>query len=623
MIIYNDSTKQFIRDVNSHKIAEIILNLMKDKNIYGGGLSEYASWSNSLMYMRDILNNELIPEDSQVAIEYQIPQTSKRVDFLIAGSDGDKDNIVIVELKQWQDADYISDEVEHSIQTFTGGAKRLVAHPSYQAYSYARLIGNTSEVIQSGKIDLFPAAYLHNYLSSKKEVLTRPVFEKWLEKAPLFVNEDGQKLTQFIAKYIKFKNKDKELLFKIDHGRLKPSKALQDSIVSMMKGNQEFMLIDDQITAFDVCVHAMKKSKKDGKKRTIIIEGGPGTGKSVLAMNLLQKFIKMNVMAQYITKNSAPRNAFTEMLSKSDIENKTNLKALFRSPFKLNEVPMNKIDALIVDEAHRLVKKMYGDFKGENQIKEVIQASLVSIFLIDEDQRITTKDIGSIESIKEYAKMHDSTVFHNSDLVLKSQFRCNGSDGYIQLVNNILQIGEYMDVGLGDLNYDLRIFDDPNEMRETLREINESDKHNNKARMVAGYCYPWNIKNKRPFDYDIALENDFFAKWNLPGDNKWAINKNSFEEVGCIHTAQGLEFDYAGVIIGKDLRYDSNSNQIIIDQNEINKDDKSSGIRSASKEVAEKLIKNTYKTLLTRGQKGCFIYCEDKELTKYLINKIK
>ena len=161
---------------------------------------------------------------------------------------------------------------------------------------------------------------------------------------------------------------------------------------------------------------------------------------------------------------------------------------------------------------------------------------------------------------------------------------------------------------------DIRVFDDPNELREALREKNRA---NNKARMVAGYCYDWDVKNHRG-DYDIHLENGFQAQWNLEKDKIWAINPKSFEQVGCIHTAQGLEFDYVGVLIGKDLRYDASTGSVITDPTQISKDDKSSGIRTARKEVAEKLIKNTYKTLLTRGQKGCFIYCEDKPLAKHI-----
>lgn len=421
-------------------------------------------------------------------------------------------------------------------------------------------------------------------------------------------------LRNFIKKYVNKRSKDGNLLYKIDNGRIRPSKALQDCLVSLMDGNQEFMLLDEQVVCYDMCLKTMLQCMKDDKKRTIIIQGGPGTGKSVLAVNLLKEFIMRGYNASYVTKNMAPRNAYLKLLSKSNLKNEVNIKQLFRSPFKLCETYINFYDCLIIDEAHRLVNKMYGDFNGQNQIKECINASKLSIFLIDENQKITTKDIGSIDNIKYWANILGSRVIMNEETILTSQFRCNGSDQYIQLINNILQIGENVDVNLGELNFDFEVFDDPNIMRDALREKN---KINNKARMVAGYCYDWNVKNKRS-ENDIYLKNGFKAKWNLETDNIWAINPKSFEEIGCIHTAQGLEFDYVGVIIGKDLRYDETGHKIITDKTKISKDDKSSGIRTADDKLAEQLIKNTYKTLLTRGQKGCYVYCEDESLAKYI-----
>ena len=358
---------------------------------------------------------------------------------------------------------------------------------------------------------------------------------------------------------------------------------------------------------------------KDMKKRTIIIQGGPGTGKSVLAVNLLKEYISKGYNASYVTKNSAPREAYLKLLSKSDLKKEVNIKQLFRSPFGLCHSPSNYYDCLIVDEAHRLVKQMYGDFQGQNQIMECINASLLTIFLIDENQKITTKDIGSIDEINKWAKELNSRVIINEETTLTSQFRCNGSDQYIQLLNNILQIGENVDIDINELNFDIKVYDDPNALRDDLRNKNEI---NNKARMVAGYCYDWDVKNNRG-EYDIYLENDFKAKWNLEKDKIWAINPKSFEEVGCIHTAQGLEFDYVGVLIGKDLRYDEITKEVIIDKTKISKDDKSSGIRSCGEALAKQLIKNTYKTLLTRGQKGCYIYCEDKPLANYIKKILK
>ena len=626
MIVYNATKKQFNDDVINNLISDKILMKLHEANIHAGEEAEYRSWQNSLNFTRNILDDKEINDDVSIAIEYQIPRTSKRVDFIICGSDNNNQNsVIVVELKQWDKVEKVDDVMLHSVRAYTGGAVRMVSHPSYQAYSYATFIRNSSECVQDENIAIIPCAYLHNYELKYLNELDDEIFKIWYDQAPFFIKTQAKELNQFIKKYITKRSTDNELLYKIDNGRIRPSKALQDCLVSLMKGNKEFMLLDEQAVVYDMCIKTMKQCLKDQKKRTIIIQGGPGTGKSVLAVNLLKEFTTMKyglvngLNASYVTKNSAPREAYIRLLYKSDLMKAVNIKQLFRSPFGLSKSPNNFYDCLIVDEAHRLVKQMYGDFSGENQIKECINASLLSIFLIDENQRITTKDIGSIEEIQSWAYKLNSRVIMNEETTLTSQFRCNGSEQFIQFVNNLLQIGETVDIDLSEMNFDIQVFDDPNILREELRKKNAI---NNKARMVAGYCYDWDVKNHRG-DYDIYLKNGFKAKWNLENDKVWAINPSSFEEVGCIHTAQGLEFDYIGVLIGKDLRYNNITKSIITDKTMISKDDKSSGIRGCGEILASQLIKNTYKTLLTRGQKGCYIYCEDENLSNYIKSILK
>ena len=615
MLVYTATKAQFNSDVIANQISDKISEKLREKNIHGGDHSEYRSWQNSLPFMRNVLDDPQIPDNAEIAIEYQIPRTSKRVDFMISGADANgRNNVVIVELKQWEKAEKVDDEMLHCVKAFTGGANRIVSHPSYQAYSYATFIRNSSEQVQDEDIGIAPCAYLHNYDNRFVSALDDKIYKIWYEEAPFFTKAQVLELRNFIKKFISKKSSTGDLLYKIDNGRIRPSKSLQDCLVSLMKGNKEFMLLDDQAVVYDMCRKTMSQCLKDMRKRTIIIQGGPGTGKSVLAINLLKEFISKGLNASYCTKNSAPRQAYLSLLAQSDLRREVDIKQLFRSPFRLCTLPANFYDCLIVDEAHRLVKKMYGDFQGENQVMECINASLFTIFLIDENQKITTKDIGSIENIKSWANTLGSRVIDNDETVLKSQFRCNGSDQYIQLLNNVLQIGEPVDIDLSELNFDIKVFDNPHDWRKALYEKNQI---NNKARMVAGYCYDWNVKNRRG-EYDISLDNSFFAKWNLAEDNIWAINPNSFEEIGCIHTAQGLEFDYVGVLIGRDLRYDAVSGHVITDRTMISKDDKSSGIKSADDVTAAQLIKNTYKTLLTRGQKGCYIYCEDTALRNYI-----
>lgn len=613
MIVYSANKGLFVQDVRTNVIATKILNLIREKGFNAGQEREFAAWQNSMQFMRNIVDDADIDDEVQIAIEYNIPQTSKRVDFIIIGAnETGKDNIVIVELKQWTKAEVVDDDMHFSVRTYVANDNRIVCHPSYQAYSYSRFIGNYSQFVQNNDIRLVPCAYLHNYHPEYKPALSADIYKEWYTSAPFFIMDEVQPFTDFIKKHVTKKSSKGDLLYLIDHGRIKPSKSLQDAMKTMVRNTPLFDLLDEQAVCFDMCVRTMLQCLKDKKKRTVLIQGGPGTGKSVLAVNLLLHYLLCDCHAAYVTKNSAPRQAFLSILSQNKAEGIADICQLFRSPFGLSKVPANGYDCLIVDEAHRLVKKMYGDWGGENQVKECIQASLLTIFMLDEDQAVTTKDIGSIEEISAWCKKLGSTLIMREETKLVSQFRCNGSDAYIQFIDNLLQRGEEtINVARSELNYDFRVFDDACQMREALREKNTD----NKARMVAGYCYDWNVKHHRG-DVDICLPGGFQARWNLENDKIWAINPKSFEEVGCIHTAQGLEFDYVGVLIGKDLKYING--RVVTDKSAISADDKSSGIRGASDDMARRLILNTYKTLLTRGQKGCFVYCEDEALREYM-----
>ena len=353
-------------------------------------------------------------------------------------------------------------------------------------------------------------------------------------------------------------------------------------------------------------------------KYTVIIEGGPGTGKSVVAVQLLCDLIRSGFTANYVTKNSAPRNVYFSMLRRDDFR-LNYISSLFKGSGSYVGAGLNYFDCLIVDEAHRLQMKS-GMFRnlGECQTREIIHSSRVSVFFIDEDQVVTTSDAGSVELIKECAAAEGSVVYCGGDLNLVSQFRCNGSDGYLAFLDSLLGIRETANTVM-DMDYDIRVFDDPSSMREALREKN---KVANKSRMIAGYCYDWISRHDNKV-FDIELEGGFRAQWNFSNTKTFAIDEDSFEQVGCIHTTQGLEFDYVGVIIGRDLIF--RNGEVETDFTKRARTDKSlTGIRTTRNfALADRIIRNTYRTILSRGQKGCFIYCEDKALSDYIKSRLK
>ena len=611
MIVYEGSKRTFLEDVSNGFMVRKIENMFERLGIRKEQQAEMNSWKNSLPRMGNIVSDNRIDDEVGIAVEFQIPFTSKRVDFMVGGRNDEGDNVVVIELKQWETCQATSRE--NVVSAFTGGANRDVAHPSQQAYSYAKLIQNFNESIEVEKIDMIPCAYLHNYEEKNRGQICHPKYNEIIRLAPVFLMEDGKQLKEFLVKYVS-KPSEKKLFEIIDHGKLKPSKSLQSAVGSILNGNQEFELVDEQLVAYSTVLKLVQNAIDSDEKHTVIVKGGPGTGKSVIAINLLTKLLNNGYSCCYVTKNSAPRTAFSQSLVKGKYS-LSYLRGLFKGSGSFTETLNNTFDCIITDEAHRLNEKS-GLFanKGENQIKEIIKSSKISVFFIDEDQVVTTKDIGSVAEIKAWAKRLGSKMYCNESLELKSQFRCNGSDGYLSFLDDVLELRETADYRFPELDYDIKVFDDPGEMKEALRKTNT----NNKSRMIAGYCYPWNSQNDKT-QYDIFLENGFKAQWNFSTDG-FAIDPDSFEQVGCIHSTQGLEFDYVGIIIGLDLRYENG--HVITDRFKRAKSDASiKGLKNDEK-LGDRIIRNTYKTLLSRGQKGCYVYCEDKALAEYLKKRL-
>ena len=622
MLVYEGVKSGFIDDVNLNRIVDKIYD--KYRQFFGRtSESQLNSWKNSMQYMRGVLDDKEIPDNAGVAIEFNIPTTSKRIDFILSGRDNNrKDSVIIIELKQWETCTAVEGK-DAIVSTFTGGGIREVAHPSYQAMSYANLIKDFNETVQLDEIGLYPCAFLHNYDLRDDDPICSSQYQDYIKEAPMFGTNDFEKLRRFIKKYI-VEGDDRELLYKIENGKIRPSKRLQDSLAKMLQGNKEFNMIDEQKVIYEDAIRMAIDTVASNNKNVLVVQGGPGTGKSVLAINLLVELTNRNMTSFYVTKNAAPRAVFRDKLKGSF--KMTYINNLFQGSGQFIDAEKNEVDVLIVDEAHRLNAKS-GMFQnlGENQIKEIINASNFSIFFIDEDQKVTLKDIGSVNEIKKYANELGAGI---KVVELESQFRCNGSDGYLAWLDNLLEIRKTANFDDMDFDYDFRVLDDPNEVR---RLIEEKNRENNKSRMVAGYCWNWISEGKNNTDiHDIVIpEYNFEMSWNLGNSQTWAIDPMSVNEIGCIHTCQGLEFDYVGVIIGDDIRYEDG--HIVTDYTKraatdqslkgINKISREEGLEEANK-IADSIIKNTYRTLMTRGMKGCYVYCVDKKMQEYIKTKI-
>ena len=612
MIVYSATKTEFNNDVITNAIADKILNKFQEKLRRTTTKQEIESWKNSMQYMNNILTDKAIPGNAGVSIEYKIPQTSNRIDFILTGKDQHKTDIaIIVELKQWTEVRRTDKDA--IVETFLGRAEREVNHPSYQAWTYAALLQDFNETVREENITLLPCAYLHN--CEAYDVINHSCYDEHTARAPSFLRNDVQRLQSFIKQHVKYGDAN-NIMYRIDHGKIKPSKNLVDTLVSLMQGNREFIMIDDQKLVFETVLELADQSTADSK-HVLIVEGGPGTGKSVVAINLLVELTRREKLVQYVTKNAAPRKVYRSKLTGS--YNKSHIDNLFKGSGNYHNTEPNTFGVLVVDEAHRLNEKSgMCQNLGENQIKEIINAAKHSVFFIDEDQRVTWKDIGEKQEIRKWAEHLGANVH---ELELASQFRCNGSDGYLAWVDNGLQIRQTANETLQGIDYDFRVFDSPNELRDTIFAQNRI---NNKARLVAGYCWDWVSKKDSSQDDIVFKEYNFSMKWNLDTDGSlWIMKPETVTVIGCIHPCQGLELDYIGVIIGPDLIV--RGGQIVTDATQRSKMDSSvKGYKTLLKqqsEVAKKradtIIKNTYRTLMTRGQKGCYLYCTDSETNTY------
>jgi DUF2075 family protein len=613
MIVYQETKETFMSHVRESRIDYIIHQNFQQQFKHKTSEREVASWRNSLQYMRNVLDDSAIPSNAQISIECQVPNTSKRIDFIITGqNDNKQDCAVIIELKQWESA--TATGLDGVVKAFVGGAVREVSHPSYQAWSYASLLEGFNEEVYQKDIILQPCAFLHNCETAGD--LASPFYKEYTDKAPLFIKQDVVRLSEFIKRFVKYGDPT-NIMYRIENGQIRPSKTIADSIAKMIDGHEEFVMVDDQKIVFEKAKQLITQSSKANKK-VVIVRGGPGTGKSVVAIQLTARLTAERKLVQYVSKNSAPRSVYASKLkgyrSKSWVDN------LFKGSGTYINTANGEFDALIVDEAHRLNEKsgMYANL-GENQVMEIINAAKCSVFFIDEDQRVTMKDIGTRGEIEMWARKANAEVHY---MELESQFRCNGSDGYLAWLDNLLEIRATANVDANDLNYHFELVDDPNILRSKIDEYN---KIRNRARIVAGYCWPWNSKKDKKAMDIVMPQYNFGMQWNLTEDGSlWIIRPESVNQIGCIHTCQGLEVDYVGVIMGDDLVI-RNGQWVCQPEKRASSDKSIHGIKqllkndnAKGKEMAELIIKNTYRTLMTRGMKGCLVFSSDLETREWL-----
>ena len=619
MIIYQASKREFLHHALRDDIEDVISRHFLAATGHRVGRSENQAWKHSLLEMALVLQDEEIPGDAGVAIEYQLPQTSKRIDFVVAGEDEQsRPKIVIVELKQWSDSR--RSEKDAIVWARRGGraGEQEGPHPSYQAWSYAAYLQDFNTAVQDSAMAMLPCAYLHNH--PRDGEIDHPHYREHIERAPLFLARERAKLQAFIREHVRHGDR-RGALYAIENGRIRPSKMLVDSVAGMLQGRTEFVMIDDQKVVYETVLAA--DAKAELRKQVVIVQGGPGTGKSVLAVNLLAALLARRRNVRYVSKNVAPRAVYEAKLTGTF--SKTRISNLFSgSGAFVNDAP-NMYETLIVDEAHRLNEKsgLYRNL-GDNQVRELIRASRCTVFFVDDDQRVTIHDIGHTEELRRRAAEFNAEV---TELELSSQFRCNGSDGYLAWLDDTLDIRRTANHDLDTREYDFRVFDNPAQMHALIDLKNRS---NNRSRVVAGYCWKWPSK-KDPQAWDIELKS-----FRLPPPLELGQGWQPLDCDARLRRTSGLHSYLPGPGTGLRRRHRGadlafRDGKIVTDATKRASSDQSvRGLKqmlkaspeSASK-LADSIVKNTYRTLMTRGMKGCYVYCVDAALAQHMRSRLR
>jgi uncharacterized protein len=609
MRLYAGTTEQFVQDAMQHRIAEKLAVQYKAEMGHKPGPGEFAAWQNSLTSLGWLVDHAKL-HNHGIILEYQLPLTSLRLDAMLTGqSTSAARNAVIIELKQWGQVQ--PSIVPECVETFVGHKIRRLLHPSIQVGRYQQYLLDTHTAFYEGGIGLSAVSYVHNMNFHATDELFAARHAAYLATNPLFTGDQTDQLADYLKERLSAGD-GIPIMAQVLESQYRPSKKLLAHTAAMVKGQTEFILLDEQLVVFNSVLEAARESFHATKKGVMLVKGGPGTGKSVIALNLVGELSKQG----YNTQHATGSKAFTENVRRVVGPRASTQFKYFNS---YGPADSNDIDVLILDEAHRLRETSANRYTSKAkrtelaQVDELIRAAKVTVFFIDDLQVVRPNEVGSTELIVRAAHENGAAL---DVFELETQFRCAGSEAFISWVDNTLGLAETANpTWEGTEGFDFRIVDSVEQLDALIRS--KADKGFS-ARLTAGFCWRWS--DSEP---DGTLVNDvkigtWEMPWNakpdatrlaadIPPSNFWASNPNGINQVGCVYTAQGFEFDYAGVIVGRDLRWDPDLEDWIGDPSESH----DSIVKRGPRDQFTELIKRTYRVLLTRGMKGCYMYAQD------------
>lgn len=589
------------------------------------GAGERRSWRNSLPALaRDLSDAGL--DQIEVLLEHRLPLTSKRADAILAGVHPrtGRHSYVVVELKQWSQANLWEDD---DALVEVDGARYLSSHPSTQVAGYVQYLRDFARAFEHTPDELQGVAYLHNATDFGVGDL---LASRELTQAPLFTGESRGQFIEYLQSLLVRDTSGTGAADRLVRSGTAPSKQLMTVVAKEIRDQEQFVLLDEQKTVRDLVLHQVKKAVAADSKSVVLITGGPGSGKSVIALSLMGELAREGRAAIHATGS----RSFTQTLRKVAGKGSTRTKGLFKYFNNFMEAERNGLEVLILDEAHRIREKSVQRYtpkalreKARAQVDELLDAARVPVFLLDQNQVVRPGEMGTPDDIRAAAEAKGLDV---RQIDLTDQFRSGGSLAYIGWVERILgltdtEAGPQPWNGI-DENFEVDVVDSPEELESRLQAYREVGKG---ARMTAGFCWPWS----KPRD-DGSLVPDvtigtWQRPWNLDSERSvggappsalWATDPAGFGQVGCVYTAQGFEYDWNGVILGPDLVWrqaaDDGKGAWVVRRAESR--DKEVMKKSVTDAEFDRLIRNTYKVLLTRGMVGTLLYSTDEETREFL-----
>ncbi|MFE6772606.1 DNA/RNA helicase domain-containing protein [Streptomyces fimicarius] len=577
--------------------------------------SEARSWERSIPELTAALNDAGLG-DVEVMLEYALPMNSKRADAVLAGihpRTGDP-SYVVVELKQWSDV--VPDEDDPAL-CHVASYTQPVLNPIEQVRRYCEYLVNFNGAVAGHPERVGGVALLHNATEFDVAALREIESDEW---GQLFTGDSRGGFIDYVRTRLSPEHPGAAAADVLLAGKTVPSKQLMAVAAQEVREREQFVLLDEQQVAYRKVLNAVRKAQQSDHKEVVVITGGPGTGKSVIALSLLGELYRRGIPALHATGSQS----FTKTMRKVAGARKREVQDLFKYFNSFMTTEKNSLDVLVCDEAHRIRETSANRYTpaahrtGKQQIDELIDVARVPVFLLDEHQVVRPGEMGTVDDIRAAAARRGL----NCPVIrLESQFRCGGSDAYLRWVVRLLGLEPGGPVVWDpDDRMQLLLADSPEEM-ESFLDARRGQRHS--ARMSAGYCWQWSPEPKpgQPLPADVSI-GAWARPWNLRGDRSisgappsalWATDPAGFGQIGCVYTAQGFEYDWSGVIIGPDLVW--RGDRWVADRT-ASKDPVFK--RSTPDADVDRLIRNTYKVLLTRGMVGTVVYSTDRETQEKL-----